>query len=200
MKTTSLFAVFAFVLLSGGLIYAQTSTIDEVYLKNGSIIRGTIIEIIPNEKISIRTSDGSVFVFKMDEVAKIVKAEAQPAPQATAFSIPKNPYNTQMLISGIGLAATWAATVVVALSRNDATLSTTIIPVVGPFISIARVGGSKDLVFQSGGKEQLLISGIVQTGFLITFVVGAILSKSYNKRVSVSASTSPLGFAIRYNF
>lgn len=42
-----------------------------IYLKNGSMIRGQIIEEIPNETIKIQTADGSIFVYKMDEVLKI---------------------------------------------------------------------------------------------------------------------------------
>ncbi|MFY0644981.1 MAG: hypothetical protein JXR19_10985 [Bacteroidia bacterium] len=46
---------------------------DVVYLKNGSIIRGMIIEQIPNVSIKIQTADANVFVFKMDEIEKITK-------------------------------------------------------------------------------------------------------------------------------
>ncbi|MEI7501123.1 MAG: hypothetical protein WCK84_11835 [Bacteroidota bacterium] len=44
-----------------------------VYLKNGSIIRGTIIEQIPNESVRIETADKSVFVYRMNEISKIAK-------------------------------------------------------------------------------------------------------------------------------
>ena len=43
------------------------------YLKNGSIIRGLIIEQIPNESLKIQTRDGNVFAYKMSEVQKITK-------------------------------------------------------------------------------------------------------------------------------
>lgn len=36
--------------------------VDVVYLKNGSIIRGMIIEQIPNVSLKIQTKDGSIFV------------------------------------------------------------------------------------------------------------------------------------------
>ena len=49
--------------------------IDVVHLKNGSIIKGIIIEQIPNKTIKIETSGGSIFVYQMDEVIKIVKEE-----------------------------------------------------------------------------------------------------------------------------
>jgi len=54
---------------------AQTAYEDVVYLKNGSIIHGTIIEQIPNESIKIQTKDRSVFVYKMDEILKLTKEE-----------------------------------------------------------------------------------------------------------------------------
>jgi len=38
--------------------------VDVVYLKNGSVITGSIIEQIPNETIKIQTRDGSVFVYQ----------------------------------------------------------------------------------------------------------------------------------------
>ncbi len=46
---------------------------DVVYLKNGSIIRGMIVEQIPNQSLKIRTNDGNVFVYEMTEVTKITK-------------------------------------------------------------------------------------------------------------------------------
>ena len=52
---------------------AQTSDADVIYLKNGSIIKGTIIEQIPNESIKLKTKDGNIFVFKMDELTKMTK-------------------------------------------------------------------------------------------------------------------------------
>lgn len=47
--------------------------IDVLYLKNGSVIRGVIIEQEPNVQIKIKTNDGSIFVYKMEEVEKITK-------------------------------------------------------------------------------------------------------------------------------
>jgi hypothetical protein len=47
--------------------------VDVVYLKNGSIIRGMLIEQIPDVSVKIQTKDGSIFVYKMEEVEKITK-------------------------------------------------------------------------------------------------------------------------------
>jgi TM2 domain-containing membrane protein YozV len=55
-----------------------------VYLSNGSVVRGLIIEQIPNESLKIKTADGSVFAFKMSEVTKITKEEVLPGRGAGA--------------------------------------------------------------------------------------------------------------------
>lgn len=48
---------------------------DVVYLKNGSIIRGMIIEQVPNESLKVMTIDGSVFHYAMEDVVKITKEQ-----------------------------------------------------------------------------------------------------------------------------
>jgi Na+-transporting methylmalonyl-CoA/oxaloacetate decarboxylase gamma subunit len=50
-----------------------TQKLDVVHLKNGSIMKGTIIEQVPNEYIKLETRDGNIFVFKTDEIKLIVK-------------------------------------------------------------------------------------------------------------------------------
>lgn len=57
----------------GSGIYAQGQMQDVVYLKDGSIIRGMIIEMVPNAAIKVQMKDGSVFVFKMENVDRITK-------------------------------------------------------------------------------------------------------------------------------
>lgn len=44
---------------------------DIVYLKNGSVIKGSVIEMIPNQSIKVQTADGSLFVYQMNEVDRI---------------------------------------------------------------------------------------------------------------------------------
>lgn len=66
------FILFAILFATVCSVNAQNLQ-EVVYLKNGSIIRGTIIEQVPNESLKVQTSDGSVFVYKMEEVAKITK-------------------------------------------------------------------------------------------------------------------------------
>lgn len=50
---------------------------DVVYLKNGSVIRGTILEQVPGKTLKIMTNDGSQFVYKIAEVEKMTKEPAR---------------------------------------------------------------------------------------------------------------------------
>lgn len=55
-----------------GRIFGQGATHKEVvYLKNGSIIKGTIVEWVPNESITIETADKSVFVCKISDIDRV---------------------------------------------------------------------------------------------------------------------------------
>lgn len=61
-------------LLLSVVIYSQQNNlIDVVYLKNGSILRGIIIEQVPNELIKLQTADGNIFVYQTSEIEKITK-------------------------------------------------------------------------------------------------------------------------------
>jgi hypothetical protein len=57
------------------IAFAQTQTRDVLYLKNGSVIKGTVTEMNPSTGIKIKTADGSLFVYKMDEILKTEKEE-----------------------------------------------------------------------------------------------------------------------------
>ncbi len=62
--------VIAGIFISGN-VFSQTRYDEVVYLKNGTIIRGTIIEFIPDQSIKIRGKDGNEFFFRLDEIEKI---------------------------------------------------------------------------------------------------------------------------------
>ncbi|MGD0590265.1 MAG: hypothetical protein ABSA44_05640 [Bacteroidota bacterium] len=47
--------------------------IDVVYLKNGDVRKGTIIENTPNDYIKIETYDGSIFTIKYTDIQKMAK-------------------------------------------------------------------------------------------------------------------------------
>jgi hypothetical protein len=58
---------------------AQNNTRDAIYLKNGSIIKGSIIEMVPAGSVKIQVADGSIFVYAMAEVEKIEKEPVSPS-------------------------------------------------------------------------------------------------------------------------
>lgn len=68
------FVLFISVLLSAGSLLAQ-STVETVYLKNGGLVKGEIIEQVPGQSVKVRTKDGNIFVYQMDEVERIMKEQ-----------------------------------------------------------------------------------------------------------------------------
>lgn len=61
-------------LFVGSITTSVAQNLQEVvYLKNGSIIRGVVIEQVPGVSLKIQTSDGSIFAYQMSEVDKITK-------------------------------------------------------------------------------------------------------------------------------
>lgn len=61
----------AFVMTSQAFAQQISQMEDVIHLKNGELIRGTIIEEVVGESLKIRTRDGNVFVYTMDEIAKM---------------------------------------------------------------------------------------------------------------------------------
>ncbi len=95
MKTSFRFVLLVIVLIfCAAALIAQTATRDVVYLKNGSVIHGMIIETIPNVSIKIQTADGNVFVYNFSDIEKYGKesvpatesANSPMAPMAPAMS------------------------------------------------------------------------------------------------------------------
>jgi len=50
---------------------SMLSWADVVYLKDGSVIKGKVIEAAPGVSYKIKTSDGSIFVFEIDRVERV---------------------------------------------------------------------------------------------------------------------------------
>ncbi len=73
MKTPKklLLTVMLLLMVCGAM--AQNNKQDVVYLKNGSIIRGSIIEFIPDKYVKIEIIGGNVFVYQIGEIEKCVK-------------------------------------------------------------------------------------------------------------------------------
>ncbi len=70
-----LFAIFGFI----GTALAE----DVVYLKDGSVIHGTITEEVPGKTIKIETNDGNIFVYKVKAIDKITHSKPDAGSAAT---------------------------------------------------------------------------------------------------------------------
>lgn len=69
-----------------GMLCANAENLQEVvYLKNGSVIRGVILEMIPDKTVRIQTVDGNIFVYEMSQVEKITKEKAFRNEHTTRF-------------------------------------------------------------------------------------------------------------------
>lgn len=80
---------FVFLLtFSLGLLSAQSNYEDVVYLKNGSVIHGIIIEQIPNKSIKIK-SGSNIFVYNITEVEKMTKEEISSSNNQESNSVSK---------------------------------------------------------------------------------------------------------------
>jgi len=67
-------ALFMLLLFIGSITTSIAQNVQEVvYLKNGSVVRGIVIEQVPGVSLKIQTSDGSIFAYQMSEVEKITK-------------------------------------------------------------------------------------------------------------------------------
>jgi hypothetical protein len=61
------------------MIYAQES-IDVVYLKNGDVLRGVIVEQIPFESIKMELPGGSTITIKYSDIARMTKEKTGKTP------------------------------------------------------------------------------------------------------------------------
>lgn len=64
---------------------------DVVYLKDGGIVRGVIVEQVPGQSVLIRTRDGNQFRYQMDQIARMTREAASNAPMSVAPFVRKSP-------------------------------------------------------------------------------------------------------------
>lgn len=94
--TIPLKKIFILVLsLWTSILWSQT-TQDVVYLNNGSIIKGQVIEYNPNGKIKIEIAGGSILVYEAKEVQKMTK-ETISTPETPTTTTPTKPPVKQKL-------------------------------------------------------------------------------------------------------
>jgi hypothetical protein len=72
---------------------------DVVYLRDGSIIRGTIMEQVPGESILIRTRDGNQFRYQMAQIDRITKEPVAGAPATRRQTVGRKSPGVAFLLS-----------------------------------------------------------------------------------------------------
>lgn len=70
-----LFLSGIFYLFALNALFAQQYYQDVIYLKDSTVVKGIIIEQVPNQTYKIKTADNKVFLFKIGEIEKITKEE-----------------------------------------------------------------------------------------------------------------------------
>ena len=60
-------------LLPLAIVAMGQRTAETVYLKNGGLVKGEIIEQVPGQSLKVKTKDSNVFVYQMDEIERIAK-------------------------------------------------------------------------------------------------------------------------------
>ena len=66
-------------------LFAQKRNSDVVYLKNGSILRGTVVLIDPGKFIKLKTPDRNVWVFEQEKIDSIVRTSKVHIPQKNGY-------------------------------------------------------------------------------------------------------------------
>lgn len=145
---------------------AAAETVDVLYLKDGTTIRGEVLELRPDGAVKIRTGYGLEFVYPMSAVDHLGKQETAPVPSASSLN---TGVRFHSIIAGVGLGLVYGATVVGSLTIGDGFWSTTIIPLVGPLITIIRVADSPGSRFLPGGLPLLIVSEALQAALFFCY-------------------------------
>lgn len=59
------------IIIASTFAFSQNKQSETIYLSNGSIIKGNVIELT-QENIKIQTSDGSIYIYELSQVDRIV--------------------------------------------------------------------------------------------------------------------------------
>jgi len=151
-------------------------------------------------QLSNKKSDGS------EVVTRIYKSEVVQSPDGVAQENDYNPWTIHKKVARYGLAGSMAATFVGSLAMDDVFFETTIIPVVGPFVTMVRIENDPTVYYRPGSKPLLIASGITQSAFLTYLVVAWIGETSYEARNRSNLSVMPTGgragagIALQYQF
>jgi len=178
-----------FILIFIGFLFTTSilcqETKDVVYLKNGSVIKGEITEMIPNEHIKIKTADGSLFVYSFSEIEKTGKETVENSPFKQVSTDAKGGYYSDYFIkSSLGVAIGGGG--IVGLTYR--------------YFPTEQIGVEGGIFYRPGLYEDYY--GYIQTSSSVMFAFGPVfyLKTSMNEKgrikkngISVKMGVSPIG-------
>lgn len=97
MNRILLIIVFLF---AGICTFAQSSQTETVYLSNGSVIKGCVVEQT-KDQIKVKTLDGSIFVYEMSQVERIVKNQTESSEDKVLVQLQETSSSSRPFIKGV---------------------------------------------------------------------------------------------------
>lgn len=70
--------IFAAIFLCAGISLSAQDLPEIVYLKNGNLIRGKIVKLVPNKSLEIKSGDGKIYSYQMSEIIRIERNLSAP--------------------------------------------------------------------------------------------------------------------------
>ena len=113
----------------------------------------------------------------------------------------RNPVRTNRLISGSLLAFSYGATVFVDFLYDDGFRQYTLIPVIGPFITIGKIESHKgEYEYWPGAKGLLILSGVAQSAFATYFVISLTKHSKLDKTKNITLASSLNSMTLKIKF
>ena len=77
MRKLSCILCIVILLVLGSNAFAKVKMLGIVYLTDENMVTGEIVEIIPNETIKIKTTDGKLITYPLDQIEKKTRVEVE---------------------------------------------------------------------------------------------------------------------------
>lgn len=150
------FLLIVLIVSSATVLFSQNATKDVVYLKNGGVVKGNIIEVIPEKSLKIQTSDGNVFVYTMSQIEMITKEAVQSNETPSMFGAANKSQQSRFSIFG-GAALPLGDFAKAVTSQDIIDYLDYNTPI--PFNGSAKTGFTAGLQFVTGGSIGWIING-----------------------------------------
>lgn len=157
---------------------------DVVYLKNGSIIKGNILEINVYDGIKIKTSDDNILIFKMSEIERIVQNQNKTDRliKLNKLKVQLDDYNGRKTRDFILVLTTYCLTIGADAAIGGDLFVGSFVPVVGPFFTLNEFGSYPNA---DTHKALMILSGTIQTIFFIDYFYAKNKASSIRNKINL---------------